>query len=66
MSAWSWTEEEAEIQRKCWAHGYLLTPEQLRAEVRALGEVLSAVVGVRPSPSDHSAADVTPGRTGDS
>lgn len=62
----NWTEQEAEIQRECWSHGYLLTPEQLDAEVRARSEVLSAVVGVRPPPSDHSAADVTPGRTGDS
>lgn len=33
-----WTDEEAAIQRECWAHGGLLTDEALQAEVAARRE----------------------------
>lgn len=35
----TWTDEEADIQRECWTHGYLLSDEQLQAEVNARREV---------------------------
>lgn len=39
MSADAWTDEEAAVQRECWSHGFLLTYEDLVAEVERRREV---------------------------